>query len=290
MTLTPRDGPQWRRPTVPAMRDPRSKTVPSEWAGPIRMWCQTLAAAGRTEQTIGLRRAHVSQLARAVGGKPTDLDEERLLEWLGGQAWARETRRAWRASLRSFFESAGRSDLSAAVPSVRPSVPMPRPVPEPILEAAKVGADERTVLILRLAAEAGLRRGEIAQVHADDLGEDLFGPTLMVHGKGDRRRVVPLSTGLAAVVQLRAGGGWLLPGDVDGHLSAKWVGTLARRVLPGAWTLHTARHRFATRAHDASSDLIAVGALLGHASVATTQRYVATDAGRLRRVAMAAAA
>lgn len=271
------------------MTDPRAKAVPSGWAGPLRVWCQELRAADRSAQTVGLRRAHIAQLARAVGGTPAELERETLLEWLAGQRWARETRRAWRASLRSFFASCGRLDLVESLPRVRPSEPMPRPAPDAVVRAAMVGLDERTALILRLATEAGLRRGEIAQIHADDLGEDLLGPTLLVRGKGDRLRTVPISAGLAAAVRLRAGGGWLFPGNAGGHLSAKWVGKLAAEALPGEWTLHTLRHRFATRAHDASSDLVAVSRLLGHASVATTQRYVATDAARLRRVADAAA-
>lgn len=271
------------------MSDPRSKEVPGGWVGPLDGWCSRLAVAGRSRQTVGLRRAHVAQLARALGGTPATVDEDELLAWLAARQWSRETRRSWRASLRGFFEHVGRVDLVEAMPRVRSAEPMPRPAPDRVLAAARLAADERTTLILRLAAEAGLRRGEIAQVHADDIGEDLFGPTLLVRGKGERRRTVPISSGLAAAVRLRAGGGWLFPGAIDGHLSARWVGKLAAQVLPAGWSLHSLRHRFATRAHDGSGDLIAVSRLLGHASVATTQRYVATSSERLRRVAAAAA-
>lgn len=267
-----------------------TKAVPSGWAGPLSLWCVELAAGGRSVQTVGLRRAHVAQLARGVAAEsPEMLTAGELLAWLAGRSWERETRRAWRASLRGFFAACGRADLVEVLPRVRPAEPLPRPTPDLELAAGLRCADERTRLILRLAAEAGLRRGEVAQVHADDLGRDLYGPTLLVHGKGGRRREVPLSDSLAAAVRLRAGGGWLFPGAVDGHLSPRRVGELAADVLPGAWTLHSLRHRFASRAHDASHDLIAVSRLLGHASVATTQRYVATDAARLRRVASAAA-
>lgn len=269
--------------------DSRGKTVPSGWAGPLALWCVELAAGGRTRQTVALRRAHVCQLARAVGGSPATLTGAELLGWLGSRSWEPETRRAVRASLRGFFASCGRGDLVAVAPRVRPAEPLPRPTPDLELASALRAADARTTLILRLAAEAGLRRGEIAQVHAEDLGRDAGGALLLVHGKGGRRREVPISEALAAAVRLRAGGGWLLPGAVGGHLSARRVGELATAVLPGAWTLHSLRHRFASRAHEASRDLIAVSRLLGHASVATTQRYVATDAARLRRVADAAA-
>lgn len=271
------------------MGDVRAKAVPEAWAGPVAVWCVELAAGGRTRQTVALRRAHVAQLARAVGGSPADLEAGALLGWLASRVWEPETRRAVRASLRGFFVAAGRPDLAGMVPRVRASEPLPRPTPDADLAAAMRAGDERTRLVLRLAAEAGMRRGEIAQVHADDLGRDAGGALLLVHGKGGRRREVPISDSLAAAVRLRAGGGWVFPGQVAGHLSARRVGELAVEALPHPWTLHSLRHRFATRAHEASRDLIAVSRLLGHASVATTQRYVATDAARLRAVARAAA-
>lgn len=42
------------------------------------------------------------------------------------------------------------------------------------------------------------------------------------------------------------------------------------------------RHRYATRAYEATHDLLLVSKLLGHASVETTQRYVAMPDERLR--------
>ena len=126
-------------------------------------------------------------------------------------------------------------------------------------------------------------------MHAADVGADLLGPTLRVRGKGAKDRTVPIGPGLAATIGLRAAGGWLFPGNDGGHLSPRWVGKLMSAVLPAGWTPHTLRHRFASRAYGATSDVVATSRLLGHASVATTQRYVATDAARLRLVASAAA-
>lgn len=269
--------------------DPRAKAVPSDWAGPLSLWCTWLAAAGRSRETVGLRRAHVAQLARGVGGSPSALTADELLAWLAGREWRRETRRAVRSSLRGFFAHAGRADLVAELPVAPADVPVPRPTPDDVVDAARAAADDRQLVILRLAAEAGLRRGEIAVVHANDLSRDLLGWTLLVHGKGGKRRPAPLSDDLATMVRLWCGGGWLLPGRIDGHLSARRVGELASEVLPGVWSTHSLRHRFATRAHNRTGDLVAVSRLLGHASVATTQRYVATDAARLRAVAQAAA-
>lgn len=274
---------------VARMGDKRYKGVPASWVPALVRWVLELEATGRSPASVALRRAHVSQLARAVRSSPAELDVEELLAYLASRSWARETRRSHRASLRSFFHSCDRDDLVELVPRVTPAEPLPRPTPDAELAAAMALADDRTRLVLRLAAEAGLRRGEIAQIHAHDLGRDLLGDELLVHGKGGKLRTVPLDAGLAGAVRRRAAGGWLFPGGVDGHLSARRVGELAVGVLPAPWTLHSLRHRFATRAHDATGDLVAVSRLLGHASVATTQRYVATGADRLRRVAAAAA-
>lgn len=154
-------------------------------------------------------------------------------------------------------------------------------------------ADDRTALMVRLAGEAGLRRAEVAQVHARDLMEDLTGWSLLVHGKGDRERVMTLSRPLATLLRARllaVGGGYAFPGDDDGHLSPRWVGRLVADALPEGWTMHTLRHRFATRFHEASGrDVFLTQEALGHASPVTTQRYVAVGRDRMRAVVEALA-
>lgn len=133
--------------------------------------------------------------------------------------------------------------------------------------------------MIELAARAGLRRGEIARVHSDDLVQNGRVWALCVHGKGGRERVVPVPADLAH--QMRETGGWLFPGADQGHLSPHRVGDLVAAALPGGWTCHTLRHRFATRSYQASGDLLAVQRLLGHAKPETTQIYVQLDVSAL---------
>src|SRR5690606_27622488 len=143
-------------------------------------------------------------------------------------------------TLRAFYKwgvADGRAvvDVGAALPVVKASTPNPRPVPDRVYLQALVQADPRVALMIRLGAEVGLRRAEVAQIHSRDLVEDLEGWSLIVHGKGDKDRVVPLPHGLA--VDLMAEDfGYLFPGDDDGHLSPRWVGTLVGRALPQGWT------------------------------------------------------
>lgn len=170
---------------------------------------------------------------------------------------------------------------------MRAAAPAPRPAPDAVWSAAMAGADPRVRLMLRLAAEAGLRRAEIARVHRRDLTRGAAGAELLVHGKGAKLRVVPLGDDLA--VAIAAADGFLFPGDDEGgHLSPRWVGKLMAGALPDHWTAHTLRHRFATRAYRGSRNLRAVQVLLGHSSGATTERYTAVDDDEIRAAAMAA--
>lgn len=264
------------------------------WCRPIDEWLTGLAAGGATKQSLATRRDHVQRIARALGGDPWFTAGDDLIEWAARQVWARETRRSVYNSARSFWRwgvQTGRStvDPTATLPKVRASEPCPRPAPEVIYRTALTGAmDPRVRIALRLAAEAGLRRTEVSLVHARDVQPDLLGWSLLAHGKGGKDRLVPLGEDLARAVIHQAAGGWLLPGRIDGHLSGQYVGKLVARALPGVWTMHTLRHRFGTLAAG-EGDLIAVQKLLGHASVATTQRYVARPDEALRRAAARAA-
>lgn len=274
--------------------DTRRKPVPPLWRAPLACWLDTLTAAGQTKQTLDSRRQQISCAARHLGPDPWAVTVDALTAYAAAQCWSRETRRTNYAALRGFYRwavRAGMVDASPAeqLPRVKATDPCPRPAPEAIYATAKMDADSRTLLILRLAGELGMRRAEIAQVHTRDLVADLVGWSLLVHGKGGKLRAVPVwSEDLARAIA--DAGGWLLPGADDGHLSPRWVGRLATLALPGQWTLHTLRHRYASRAYAGDHDLLAVQQLLGHSSPATTQRYVATDSDRLRRAAAAAAA
>jgi integrase len=186
---------------------------------------------------------------------------------------------------------------AADLPSAPASHPAPRPAPDLAWREALASADIRVTLMLRLAGEAGLRRSEVAQVRTQDLVDGIAGAQLLVRGKGAKVRMVPLSDDLDALIRLGAAGhtpgapatGWLFPGPgFHGYLAPKRVGFLVSAALPDGWTMHTLRHRFATRAYRGSRNLRAVQNLLGHTSIATTERYTAVDDDEMRAAMMAA--
>ena len=115
---------------------------------------------------------------------------------------------------------------------------------------------------------------------------DLIGWTLVVHGKGGKVRLVPLEDDMAYLL-LELPEGYMLPGDVDGHLSVAYVGRLASRALPGRWTLHKLRHRFATKGFAETRDLYGIQQLLGHASSDTTTSYILHGMDQLRSITRA---
>lgn len=266
---------------------PLAKSVPAVWNLEIEAWARWLAVSA-SASTVRTRRDTVRRLARAFPDvSPWDMNEELLAGWFAeaGRSWSREYRRSVLASVRGFYSwavDAHRLDSSPAegLPRVRSGPAVPRPIGDAELVTVLTDADDRVRLILRLAAEAGLRRGEIARIHRRDVTSDRLGPVLVVHGKGDRSRRVPLPVSLARALHHRwqlLSGGFLFPGETFGHLSAEHVGRIATAALPDGWGLHTLRHRFATRAYAASGDLLAVQQLLGHSSAATTQRYIALE-------------
>jgi integrase/recombinase XerC len=265
------------------------------WGTAIAGWDAHARASGAPETTRRTRRDHLGRLARRIGADPWGVTADELLEYVNGQGWANETRRAHRTTMRVFYAwalEAGHVSVSpaAGLPKVAPAPPRPRPTPDRVHATALLVADARELLMIRLATEVGLRRGEIALVHSRDLLEDLTGWSLLVHGKGGKERVLPLPDTLAAALQ-RLEPGWAFPGRVGGHLSPRWVGTLLSRVLGEGWTAHTLRHRFATRTYEGSGyDVFSVQELLGHASPVTTRRYVAVGRDRLRRIVEEAAA
>lgn len=110
--------------------------------------------------------------------------------------------------------------------------------------------------MIRLGAECGLRRGEIARVHSDDVVADSAGRSLIVRGKGDKQRIVPLPDDLAGIIMDARG--YLFPGRFGGHVEESYIGDHISHLLPGGYAAHTLRHRFATTAYAATHDLFVV--------------------------------
>ncbi|MDM3920570.1 tyrosine-type recombinase/integrase [Mycobacteroides abscessus subsp. abscessus] len=275
---------------------PAPLPVPAGWDMLIDSYRQHLLAAGRPGTTVATRLSHISRIARALDMPHAEVTGKTLKAWFATQEhWSIETRRGYRNSARSFFGWAHDDGLidtnpSTELPHVAAAVPLPKPAPDRIWKESLLAADARTTVMLHLACEAGMRRAEVAQVHTNDLIESFDGYQLLVHGKGNKNRVIPITDEIAAMIQRGAAGhtpgcsptGWLFPGNDSGHLSPRWVGTLCTKVMPEVWTMHKLRHRFATRAYRATRNIRAVQRLLGHASVATTQIYTAVDDHEMR--------
>ena len=280
------------------------RDVHHHWSIWIAEWAVYLRAAGRSPGTVRLRRYWIMRLAEATERGPGQIDGDALAAWLASDGWSPNTRCSARASLRAFFAWAGQTgrradDPTAALLTIAPTPGRPRPCPESALLEAVRAAGDRERLMLALGACAGLRRAEIAACRGDSLERDLDGWSLRVTGKGGRVRRVPLTDEIAEQIHAR-GPGWTFQGQVRdgravlgdrsaGHLSAGRVGELVSDLLPGTWTTHTLRHRFASAAYRADRDIRAVQELLGHVSVATTQVYTAVPDDAKRRAARAAA-
>lgn len=231
---------------------------------------------------------HLATLLMPSG--PEDVTTEQIVQVFARQQWKPETRKAYRNTISSFFrwlhKSGRRSDdPSLDVPRVKKPHAHPRPCPDRYIAVAMEKATSSERLMIRLGAECGLRRGEIARVHSDDVVADSAGRSLIVRGKGDKQRIVPLPDDLAGIIMDARG--YLFPGRFGGHVEESYIGDHISRLLPDGYAAHTLRHRFATTAYAATHDLFVVAELLGHESVETTEHYVAMPDGRLREATAA---
>ncbi len=121
---------------------------------------------------------------------------------------------------------------------------------------------------------------------------------LVVHGKGDKERMVPMSD--AAIAEIAE---WLKdrarlnirPGDENilflnrngGRLTRQRPFQIVRALAEAAGirktiSPHTLRHSFATHLLEGGANLRAIQQMLGHASIATTQIYLHLDRSALR--------
>ena len=236
-----------------------------------------LRAGGVSDATVKLRITYVRAMLVELGDPPS-ITAAGLASWLARPGWKPNTRRVAQVSARTFFHwalDAGliEADPSRSLRSVTVPRGLPRPAPEDAIEAALAEADETLRLAILLAAFAGLRRAEIARLHADDIAAD----SILVTGKGGHKRRVPIAGRLVApLAAVRLRGGWAFPSPrrLGQPVRPDTIGEMLSKVLPEGFSGHTLRHRFGTQVYRGSHDIRATQQLLGHASIATTQLYV----------------
>ncbi len=198
------------------------------------------------------------------------------------------------------------SDPAAAVEYPR----LPQALPHVILTEAEVrrilaAPDTKTLrglrdrAILELFYATGIRASELAGLRVPDV--DIEEHTVRVlQGKGRKDRYVPLTreAGRAIRAYLERARGRLLPRRGSARLFvAGPLGRLSRPLLSAIvkrWTkkakvkktvtCHTFRHTIATHLLRRRADVRHIQSLLGHASLATTERYTRVEISDLRKV------
>jgi integrase/recombinase XerC len=276
----------------------------------IPLWADHLRQNRR--RSVHTVRAYVATAQRltafleAYHGGPTELSTvsapdlraflaERRNDGIGNASAAREL-----AAVRAFLEFAGGPYAVPRLKGPRVKKGLPRPVsPDEALALAEdvsEQADEawiaaRDWAVLLLLYGAGLRIGEAMALTGAILP---LGQTLMVTGKRDKTRIVPLlgpvREALEAYVALcpygTARDEVLFRGSRGGPMNAGIIrksvrAARARLGLGERTTPHALRHSFATHLLAGGADLRSLQELLGHASLSSTQVYTGVDAAWL---------
>jgi integrase/recombinase XerC len=296
--------------------------LPAPWRTALDAFVDHLAfERGRRDNTVAAYRRDATDLARTAVAwgvvHPAELDLDTLRRYLADLAdrgYARATlarRVATIRTLSAFLTDRGfvPRDVGSALQSPTPGRHLPRVLRvdevERLLEApdarSPVGRRDRALLELLYAAAA--RVGEVCGLDVADV--DLPQRQVRLDGKGGTQRIVPI--GDPAVDALRT---YLtvarpdLVADVapatdavflgvrGGRLGTRDARTAVERAATAAGvgkvTPHTLRHTAATHLLEGGADVRQVQEVLGHRSLATTQRYTHLSRGRLREIHAAA--
>lgn len=275
------------------------------------------AQRGLAAHTVRAYRSDIEQLVQFLEEYDSrgieDVDLAVLRAWLAdmnGRKLSRSTIARRGASARRFFEWAARTGRTSHDPAAKLSSPRAdRTLPvvlavdkaEALMEAARGRAQDgnpahlRDWAALELLYATGIRVGELVGIDVDDV--NLADRTIRVVGKGDKERIVPFGVPAGRAVHdwLTVGRPVLVNSPAEkalllGARGQRWGQRQVRQVVHDMAAVagvediapHALRHSAATHLLDGGSDLRGVQEVLGHATLATTQKYTHVSAERLR--------
>lgn len=249
----------------------------------------SLIERGRSGRTAAL---YASQIRRfAVWFSAPDYDDERhadeLARWINqgrAQGDSASTTRQRLAAARAWLTWSG---CDHGVLGDYKAPPLPAPNPTPVYGGMKSIATMADHVVGRpalrcavaLGGYAGLRVSESLSVTWGDY--DVNRKRLTVKGKGEKQRVVPVSSKLAAILEECRPSGPV----ADLRICMGLTDSTARKAITElAFVLglpdvssHDLRATYATSLFKATKDVLMVSKLLGHSSIATTQAYLSFD-------------
>jgi len=290
------------------------KTPPSRH---VEAFLEMLAAErGAARLTLEAYGGDLGEVAQFLGTtaieRATTEDLRRYLAGLRRRRLAPRTAARRLSALRQFFRflvvDGRRTDNpTAALDAPRVGRALPKLVSAAeaaqLLAAARrrPGAEGvRLVALLELLYGAGLRVSELVGLPLAAVRGDRR--TIIVRGKGEKERLVPLGdparAALAAYLEvrptfLRAGATsrHLFPSrGEEGHLTRRRCGQLLKALAleagldPAQLSPHVLRHAFATHLLEGGADLRSVQVMLGHSDIATTQIYTHVAGERLQQL------
>lgn len=265
------------------------------------------AERGASRNTLAAYRRDLEQAAELVRGSLAAADTAALRALMAEYRNLAASSAARKLSaLRQFYaflEGEGERSDNPALDVARPATqrPLPRILTHAQVERlfAQAGEDAageappamavRMLLLLELLYGSGLRASELVALPRRSVaGGREF---LIVRGKGDKERLVPLSDRARAALDrwlplLADASLWLFPSG-KAHLSRVRLFQLLRELAvragldPVAVSPHVLRHAFATHLLEGGADLRALQMMLGHADIATTEIYTHVDSRRL---------
>ena len=232
------------------------------------------------------------------------------LGWLADQNQSRATIARKAATLRCFYSFLQLEGVMTENPAAQLVLARPDDTIPAVLSSRQVdllldspsrftATGSRDRALLELLYATGCRASEVSSLKIDDLHlEEQF---CTCHGKGNKERVVPLgSRAHAAIsqwtldhrsqfVSRSTDQNYVIVSTRGNKLSRMRIWEIVREHATSAGLAddispHTLRHSFATHLVAGGVDLRHVQEMLGHASIATTQRYTHVDSGRLRSV------
>jgi len=290
-----------------------SAELPPPWREALALLDQDLRRRGAAEGTRALYGTDVEELARwavPYALSPAEIDYPWLRRYaaqMSERGLAPRTVSRKLAGLRACFRVLVEHGLMEANPAellASPKLPqrLPRALKPADVSALLDGIPTSTPLetrdraLFELAYACGLRAEEIVDLDAGSV--DFDAEQVRVEGKGGKTRFVPVGEhALAAVTRyLERARGALDTGTGEPALFLSKTGrrlstsdvrrrlrTWARHAAAqGAVHPHALRHSFATHLLEGGADLRAIQAMLGHASISTTQVYTRVESARLR--------